>query len=164
MEPLSQYAKWLLTLMVWREASNTPRAWRMVIWTVMNRAAARNVLGKPMWWGGDVVSVITKKWQFTSMTGNGDPNLTRWPAENDAVFDAIGAEVEALTDGTVPVQTDAVYYFSLPLTAPPAAWGPVSLALGGDCGAVKFYRQATPLEPPSSANPSDTTLGSSRIQ
>ncbi len=164
MEPLSQYAKWLLTLMVWREASNTPRAWRMVIWTVLNRASARNVLGKPMWWGGDVVSVITKKWQFTSMTGNGDPNLTRWPTANDPVYEAIANEVDVLTDGTVPVQTDAVYYFSLPLTSPPAAWGPVSLALGGDCGAVKFYRQGGPPLSLSDPTPSDTTPDPSRIQ
>ena len=138
MGELSQYAKFMLALTVWRETSNTPRAWRMVIWVILNRARIGG------WWGHDIVSVVTKKWQFTSMSGTGDANLTRWPVDGEAVFAAIAREVDALTDGTVPVQTDATYYFSLPLTSPPPAWGPVELVEGGDLGTVKFYRPARP--------------------
>jgi hypothetical protein len=93
-----------------------------------------------MWWGGSVVEVITKNYQYSSMTAPGDSQLRVWPRENDPQWAAIAAEVEALTDGTVGVQTDATHYFSLPLTSPPLAWGQVTLVAGGDLGSVKFYR------------------------
>ena len=32
----SDYAKFVLALMVWREMRSCPKAWRMVIWTVLN--------------------------------------------------------------------------------------------------------------------------------
>jgi hypothetical protein len=117
-----------------------------------------------MWWGGDIPTVIMCPYQYSSMTAPGDSQLRLWPKENDTQFAAIAKEVDSLTDGTVPVQTDATHYFSLPLTAPPPAWGSVSLVHGGDLGNVKFYRLGLPPSSPSIPNPGNTTLDPSRTQ
>jgi len=135
----SDYAKFLMTLMCWREMRSVPRAWRMCLWTVLNRANARTPSGKPLWWGGDIVSVITKPYQYSSMGTKGDGQTVAWPIDGDPVWAEIAKEVDAVTSGILAIQTDATHYFSYPLVAPPTSWGPCHLVVGGDFGAAKFY-------------------------
>jgi len=117
---LSCYAITLLALDVWRESRGQSSAWPGVLWCVLNRAR------HPQWWGNDVISVITHKWQFSSMTAPGDPNTVQWPAASDPQFLAIVDLIAKWEVGTVPDPTNgATYYYSRPLTAPPAAWGDV---------------------------------------
>lgn len=64
----------LLALTIWREARGEPRAAKVALaCSVMNRVR------RPCWWGTDVVSVIEKRWQFSSLTDPRDPQLVRWP-------------------------------------------------------------------------------------
>jgi hypothetical protein len=137
----TDYVKFMLALMVWREMRSCPKAWRMVIWTVLNRANARTPAGRPMWWGGDPLSVILHPFQYSSMTAKGDGQTVAWPQAGDLVWPQIVAEVDvALNTDLVPIQTSATHYFSYPLIAPPAAWGKCHLVPGGDFGrSAQFY-------------------------
>lgn len=68
-----------LALTVWREARGEPYEGKV--------AVARSVLNRvsrPAWWGNDVLTVVTKKWQFSSLTDPNDRQLTTWPASQDA--------------------------------------------------------------------------------
>jgi hypothetical protein len=131
----------------------------MVIWTVLNRAKARTNQGHPLWWGGDIVSVITHPYQYSSMTAPNDPQLRAWPAQGDPQWESIGTEVAALTSGLVICQTDATHYFSVPLTSPPKAWGDCSLVIGGDLGRVKFYKLGAPTTAQPAPPAASTALG-----
>ena len=37
----------------------------------------------PCWWGDTVQAVVTKKWQYSSLTDPHDVQLTRYPTRND---------------------------------------------------------------------------------
>jgi spore germination cell wall hydrolase CwlJ-like protein len=70
--------KAFLALCVWREARGESLAAQTgVAYVIMNRVK------KPSWWGHDVMSVLFKKWQFSSLTDPGDKQLTRWPDSSD---------------------------------------------------------------------------------
>ena len=72
----------LLALTLWREArGETTEARIAVAHTVKNR------LSKPGWWGNDWISVLTKKWQYSSLTDPNDKQLTTWPKADDATFE-----------------------------------------------------------------------------
>lgn len=132
---VTDYARVLLKIDVWREMRGVPEAWAAAAWVVLNR------VNHPGWWGRDIVSTLTHKWQFSSMTAPGDANLVQWPQE-DQTWEGISYQVDCVLDGTTPDPTDgATYYFTRPLTEPPAAWGTVfhTATIGG----VQFYRQAT---------------------
>ena len=69
--------KVFLALVVWREArGESLLAQIAVAMSVLNR------VHKPCWWGQDVMSVIFKKWQYSSMTDPKDKQLTTWPQNN----------------------------------------------------------------------------------
>ena len=71
----------LLALVLYREARGESLDARLAVaHTVMNRVA------RPSWWGGDVVDVITKKWQYSSLTDPNDRQLTVWPRKKDVAF------------------------------------------------------------------------------
>lgn len=64
-----------LALCAWREARGEPdEGVAGVCHAVMNRVE------KPGWWGYDVMSVLFKKWQFSSLTDPNDRQLVRWPS------------------------------------------------------------------------------------
>ncbi len=79
------YFKGLLALTLWREARGEGgndllakrQALEGVAWVVRNRVKAG--------WGG-WGSVLTRKFQFSSLTAPGDSQLIRWPAIPDASF------------------------------------------------------------------------------
>src|SRR6185295_16250998 len=64
----------LLALTIYREARGEPHEAQIAVaHTVKNR------ISKPGWWGTDIVSVLTKKWQYSSLTDPNDTQLTTWP-------------------------------------------------------------------------------------
>src|ERR1039458_10023811 len=94
-----------LALCVWRESrGESAEAQLAVAYSILQRVARGG------WWGTDVQSVIGKKWQYSSITTPGDPNLIQWPLSNDPSWDAcVHAAQAALT-------------CSLPNPAPGADW------------------------------------------
>lgn len=85
MQPLTAWGYYeiaLLALMVYREARGESHEAKIAVaHTVMNRVA------NPAWWGRDVVGVITKKWQYSSLTDPNDRQLTVWPQRHDRAFE-----------------------------------------------------------------------------
>jgi N-acetylmuramoyl-L-alanine amidase len=151
---LTDLARFLLKLCVWREMRSVPAAWSAVAWTVINRARARTSDGRFMWWGGSIITVITHPYQYSSMTAPGNPELKYWPTDGDAAYHAISIVVDNVLAGKEPDPTGgAVLYFSEPLTEPPQQWGAVTetFAVRG----VHFYRQggAPPAAPAASTPP-----------
>ena len=71
----------LLAITLWREARGEGYAAQVgVAMSMMNRVA------KPSWWGSDIEEVLTKKWQYSSMTDPADGQLTKWPKTSEPVF------------------------------------------------------------------------------
>lgn len=67
-----------LALVVWREARGEACEVRLgVACSIMNRVA------RPSWWGRDVLSVVTKKWQYSSLTDPKDRQLAIWPSPTE---------------------------------------------------------------------------------
>lgn len=83
MNPLwKSYQLSLLALVMWREARGEgPEAMKAVGCCIRNRVK------RPTWWGKDYISVITKKWQFSSMAAAGDPQLMNYPQTGDSAYE-----------------------------------------------------------------------------
>jgi len=119
MNPLDSYRLVLAALCIWREARNQSYSAMLgVAFVLYNRITPTH----------DLIHVITQRMQFSSMTAAGDTNLILWPQTGDAAFGACCTAVETVLGGeeiTVPDPTNgATFYYSPPLTAAPAAWGP----------------------------------------
>lgn len=92
--PWTMYEIVLLALTLWREArGESYEAKIAVAHTVKNR------LSHPGWWGSDWVSVLTKKWQYSSLTDPNDRQLTAWPKADDASFEECLAIAERVVTG-----------------------------------------------------------------
>jgi spore germination cell wall hydrolase CwlJ-like protein len=72
----------LLALVIWREARGEGSQCMTAV-----GCAIRNRVKRPGWWGKDYISVISKKWQFSSMAAPGDPQLIRYPQTGDGSFE-----------------------------------------------------------------------------
>lgn len=126
----------LLALTVWREASNQPRGTKDAIaFSVLNRVA------RPSWWGTNLLSVLFKKWQYSSLTAPGDPNLVRWPMETDpSWWDSIEAAIDALENRVSNPFPGADSYFDASLVAAGKipTWATADKYCGRS-GAMMFY-------------------------
>src|SRR4051812_40650998 len=81
-----------LGLVIWREARGEPIDSRAAVAHVVMTRVAR-----PGWWGSNVVEVITKKWQFSSMTDPKDRQLTTWPQEGNVLWtECLGLAIDVL--------------------------------------------------------------------
>lgn len=117
----------LPVLMVWREARGCPIPAKLgVVWTLRNRNAMAPAQGfKPT-----MDEEILRHSQFSSFNAD-DPNSTKYP---DSLDDPIWQDCQLAVDSDAPDPTGgAVFYFSKPITEPPAAWGDVdvSAVIGG---------------------------------
>lgn len=121
-----------LALVVWREARGESLTCRAgVAHSVLNRVQ------KPCWWGNSILSVVTKKWQYSSMTDPKDRQLTTWPIEEDASWKACLTLAADVYQGKVtnPVP-GADSYFDVSIPAP--KWATPDLFVM-QIGRLKFY-------------------------
>lgn len=100
------YYRIMLALTAWREARGEGReGMRAVLHVIRNRV-------NKGW--GDWDHVVTKKWQFSSLTAPGDSQLVRWPDSPDEKFALAMQLADAVYDGTDPdITGGAVYYANL---------------------------------------------------
>lgn len=90
--PWQMYGRVLLALTIWREARGEPFDGKMAV-----AHSIKNRVDHPSWWGNDIISVLTKKWQYSSLTDPNDKQLTTWPKSDDHLFE----ECLVIADGVL---------------------------------------------------------------
>lgn len=130
----------LLALTIWREARGESFEAKVAV-----AHSIKNRVDRPSWWGNDWISVLTKKWQYSSLTDPHDRQLTTWPKSDDAVF----VECLNIADGVMcgyfnsPVRgADSYYDKSI---APPPWATPETFV--GTVGRLHFYNVDRDVEP-----------------
>ena len=122
----------LLGLVVWREArGESLECRRGVAWSVLNRVM------RPAWWGRDLLSVIRKKWQYSSMTDPKDPQLTTWPAADDrSWWECLEVAADVIDGRAVHPAPGADSYHDISIPAP--SWA-AQARFVRQIGRVRFY-------------------------
>lgn len=123
-----------LALVAWREARGEGRdGMKAVMCVVRNRVNAGM---------GDWDHVITKRWQFSSMTAPSDPMLVQWPDSPDAQFQDALLLVDGVFDGSTPdITHGATFYFNPAVVLPTWAASMVKVA---SIGHHDFYSPSKP--------------------
>lgn len=108
-----------LGFVLWREARAEPHDGKVaLVFSILNRVE------RPKWWGNDVVSVITKPWQYSSMTDPHDPQLTKYPTNDPAWWECLQVAMDVydrkISQNPVP-GADSYYAVSMPAPPPWAA-------------------------------------------
>lgn len=140
--PWEMYERVLWALTIWREASNQPHEARVAV-----AHAIKNRVDRPSWWGRNIIEVLTKREQFTSInTATNDPNLRRWPVYGDKVFLECLDIVEGVVMGVYgPVFKGADSYYDDSIPAPYWAKKHPERYLGKS-GAFIFYNMDQDIE------------------
>lgn len=100
------YQKVLLAIMLWREARGESFDAKVCV-----AATALNRVEMQGWAGRDLVEVITKKWQYSSMTDPKDPQLTSWPQLNDKSFDECLQVATSVVDKVINYNRSIDHYY-----------------------------------------------------
>lgn len=124
----------MLALVIWREARGEPEEARIgVAHVVLNRVR------RPGWWGATMLEVLTKPWQFSSLTDPKDRQLTKWPKESDPSWmQCLRIARRAILGASTNPIGDADHYHDTSIEQP-AAWG-TGAKLRCQLGRLKFYR------------------------
>lgn len=106
----------MLALVIWREARGEPHTGKIAVgYSIMNRVQ------RPSWWGDSVLSVVGKKFQYSSMTDPNDKQLTFWPQPTDPRWIECLAAARDIYEHNVPNPVPgADSYFAD--TIPPPKW------------------------------------------
>lgn len=133
MNPDSQYSvnMTFLALCVWRESRGEIYTAKLAVaYSVLTRVA------KGGWFGDSLMSVLFKPEQYTSLTHEGDPNLVKYPKQDDPFWaDSVQAAVAAISKTVPNPAPDADSYFSG--TVEPD-WATKATFIAS-VGAFKFY-------------------------
>lgn len=123
----------VLALTVWREARGESQAAReAVAGVVMERAA------HPGWWGRTPYGICTRPLQFSAMTAPSDPQLGRWPREDDPAWrECLGTASDALAGRLQHPFPGADSYHDTSI--PPPHWATPG-RFCGQLGRLRFYR------------------------
>lgn len=122
-----------LALTLWREARGEPEyVKRGVAFVVLYRAQ------HPGWWGSDIATVVTKKWQFSSLTDPKDKQLTLWPTFQDSSWLTCLKVARDVYGGATPNPApDADSYYDISIPAPKWAT-PATFVC--QLGRIRFHR------------------------
>lgn len=133
------YQLTLLALVIWREARGSgAQAMTAVGCSIRNRVT------RPTWWGKDYISVITKKWQYSSIAAPGDPQLITYPQPGDAAFEQALQIAEWVISGTAnnPFPGADSYYDD---SIPPPKWATKDTFIG-KLGRLNFHNLDRDIE------------------
>lgn len=131
--------KTFLALTVWREArGESAQVQAGIAHVILNRVR------RPSWWGHDIMSVLFKKWQFSSLTDPRDRQLTTWPASNDPSWQQCLKISCGVVDGQIknPVPGADSYY---DISIPAPNWA-TSKTFVAQIGRVRFYNLDRDIE------------------
>ena len=120
-----------LALVCWREdRGGSTECLNEVAHSVLNRVRHRG------WWGHDVASVVTQRYQYSSMTAAGDPQLTVWPTCDEHWATCLEVAAGALDGKTVPKFTGADSYHDVSIPDP--YWAKPEMFCG-QIGRLRFF-------------------------
>lgn len=126
----------MLGLLVWREARSETYAGKLAVaWSVLNRVE------RPSWWGRTLLEVITKKWQYSSLTDPNDRQLTRWPNPTDSTWwECLQVAHDVLNNlvGNPVKHADSYYAVSMDRAGNPPKWATPETFVA-QVGDHKFY-------------------------
>lgn len=130
-----------LALVVWREARAEPYLGKLAVaYSILNRVA------RPSWWGRTLLEVVTKKWQYSSMTDPNDRQLTTWPTSYDSVWtECLTAAQHALEASEPNPAIGADSYYAVSIKAPNWATAETFVV---QIGAHRFYNLDRDVEQP----------------
>lgn len=97
----------LMALTIWREARGESYTARVGV-----AHSVRNRVEKPKWWGKSYDEVLSKKWQYSSLTDPKDRQLTTYPRPDDAIFEECLTIAYGVMNGIIqnPVPGADSYY------------------------------------------------------
>jgi N-acetylmuramoyl-L-alanine amidase len=126
----NDYYKTMMALTMWREARGEGRdGMRAVGHVIRNRVDAGQ---------GDWDHVITKRWQFSSLTATGDPELILWPDSPDPDFEtAMNVAEDIFTNMDPDITAGSTHYFNPHVVLP--SWA-AKMTLMATIGNHVFYR------------------------
>ena len=134
---MMNWASWYIAvaaLCAWREARGEgPEGMRAVLHAMRNRVLSQKF--------GDWADVVCKKWQFSSMTAPGDPELILWPRTGDKQFEDAYALALTVFCGTDPDNTHAATHYFAPASVLPD-WA-AKMVKVASIGHHDFYREAS---------------------
>lgn len=115
-----------LAIVIWREARGASVAAKVAVgYSILNRVA------RPKWWGRTLIQVIWKKWQYSSMTAPGDPQLNLYPEAEDPSFQECLAVARAVLLGTEPnLYPGADSYYDSSMDDHPPKWAAAAKFVG----------------------------------
>jgi spore germination cell wall hydrolase CwlJ-like protein len=87
--------EFILALCIYRESAGEPDEGKLAV-----GCTVRNRVQHPKWWGNDYYSVITARWQYSSITAPGDPTLIKYPKWVDPTFQKCITVARLVIDGT----------------------------------------------------------------
>lgn len=110
MNDFASMFKWtdrvFLALVIWREARGESDLGKIAVgYSILNRVA------RPKWWGKNIIQVLFKPLQYSSLTDPKDKQLTKWPTGDQVWLDCLTIAIQVI-DGLVknPVPTADSYY------------------------------------------------------
>ena len=124
----------LLGLVIWREARGEIDEAQLGV-----GCSIRNRVKKGGWWGNTYRTVILKPWQYSSFN-EGDPNSTKFPDPNDAVWLQCLENASLIINGNCDDNTGgAQSYFDRSLDNNPPNWA-ATMTHTLDLGRLHFYK------------------------
>lgn len=131
--------EFFMALVIWREARGEPlRAQIAVGFCILDR------VNHPKWWGHNIMDVIRKRLQFSSMTDPRDKQLTTWPGPKDYSWDnALQVAAGVISGGYVNPADGADSYHDISIPSPKWAEEKKFVA---QIGRLKFYNVDKDIE------------------
>jgi spore germination cell wall hydrolase CwlJ-like protein len=127
-----------LALVTWREARGEgTECMTAVAFSIMNRVKS------PKWWGRDITTVVTKKWQYSSMTDPRDRQLTTWPGMDPWWEKALTIAADVYDENVINPVPGADSYFDISIPNP--NWAPDDKFVK-QIGRIKFYNLDSDIE------------------
>lgn len=114
MDPRAACDLTMLALTIWREGRAESYEGKVAIaYSILNRVE------RPTWWGHTLLEVVTKRWQYSSITDPRDPQLTKWPTSYDKVWlECLGVASGALSHILANPAPGADSYYATYIKAP----------------------------------------------
>jgi len=121
-----------LALTLWREArGESEECLAAIAGCILNRVS------RPSWWGNDIMSVLFKKWQFSSLTDPKDGQLTTWPTTGEKSWVRCLKMARCAIQGVIQHPAPgADHYYDISI--PPPKWADPKKFVR-QIGRVRFY-------------------------